>query len=1037
MTNRLFGVAAGVMAAAAFVANAAEERPTGLDALSVPEGFSIEIAATADLTSYPMFMTFDERGRMFVAESSGKDLSGKEMVQAPECLILLLEDTDSDGRFDSRKVFADTLSLPMGVLWHQGALYVASPPEFIRFTDTDNDGVADSREVLLSGWNIFNTASLHGPFAGPDGWLYLTHGRHGYDITTKEGTRLEGLASRIWRCRPDGTGLDRMAGGGFDNPVEIVFMDGGDSIGTMTYFTDPRNGQRDALMHWVEGGVYPKPHESTAEFVRTGDLMPVLTKFSRIAPSGLERYRGEAFGPEYKDNLFSAQFNPHRVQRHIVAREGATFTCQDEDFLVSSDPDFHPTDVIEDADGSLLVCDTGAWYVDACPISRVAKPEIRGGIYRIRRDGAPTVEDAWGDGIDWETVAPEGLAALLGDARPRVRDRAVEEVVRRGADAVPALEGILTASDAPRARENAVWALGRIVAPGSHPALILALGDDTPAVKMAAARMLGLAKDRGAAEALEGLLKDPDAGVRRQAATALGQIGAGGAGEALLAACVAPADRFEEHALVYAAIQVKAEEAALAALNRGEANVRKCALIALDQMGSEALNADLVLPFLESEEESLRNTGLWVASRHPEWSEVVLAFVDVRLAADIDAVQEAALRDVLLAYAQDAGMQALVARWLTREGLSEERALFLLDIVAEAALKDTPEPWVAGLKEQIVEGPAAVRWRALDVVRTRGVSALDDILMQLALDAGEDVGLRLAALSAVASRQEKLSDEALGFLFGLLPEEVDPTLRLEAARILADANLDAATLERLATDAIPAADALTFPTLLNAFRENRDESVGLALVEGLSHAKVNPGMAPGGLDVVFAGYPESVQTAAAPLKAQTESEAAARIERLKELEPMLGSGDVGRGRQVFFGTKANCYTCHAVGEEGGRLGPDLTTIGEVRSGHDLLEAVLFPNASFVPDYEPYRIKTWDDIYEGVVVKQDQESVLLGVSIDTQVRIPRSEIMEMTLGGVSIMPEGLDVALSQEELIDLMAFLQSLNGEVWLLPEQRD
>ena len=179
------------------------------------------------------------------------------------------------------------------------------------------------------------------------------------------------------------------SGGGFDNPVEVVFTPAGETIGTMTYFKDPENGERDALLHFVEGGVYPKWYSVVSEFKRTGDLMPVMTKFARIAPAGLLRYRSPAFGSDYEGNLFSAQFNPHRVQRHVVHREGATFRTEDSDFLTSSDPDFHPTDVMEDADGSLIVFDTGAWFIHGCPISRVAKPEIKGGIYRISKVGGP------------------------------------------------------------------------------------------------------------------------------------------------------------------------------------------------------------------------------------------------------------------------------------------------------------------------------------------------------------------------------------------------------------------------------------------------------------------------------------------------------------------------------------------------------------------------------------------------------------------------------------------------------------------------
>ena len=79
---------------------------SALDSISVPEGFEVTLAATSELTSYPMFMEFDDQGRLFIAESTGKDLSGADMVAAPECQILLLEDTDNDGVFDRRTIFA-------------------------------------------------------------------------------------------------------------------------------------------------------------------------------------------------------------------------------------------------------------------------------------------------------------------------------------------------------------------------------------------------------------------------------------------------------------------------------------------------------------------------------------------------------------------------------------------------------------------------------------------------------------------------------------------------------------------------------------------------------------------------------------------------------------------------------------------------------------------------------------------------------------------------------------------------------------------
>ncbi len=1011
--------------------------PEALAALSVPDGFHVEIAAGPELSSYPMLMTLDDRGRLFIAESSGKDESGKEMVANPQCMILMLEDVDHDGVFDKRTVFADQLSLPMGVLCYQGNVYVASPPDFFRFKDTDGDGVADEREVLLTGWNVLNTASLHGPFLGPDGWLYLTHGRHGYTIATKEGELLEGFASRIWRCRPDGTQLERVAGGGFDNPVELVWNDSGDMFGTMTYFTDPKNGQRDALMHWVEGGVYPKYHECVSEFIRTGDLMPVMTKFARIAPAGLIRYQSDSWGAEYKGNLFSAQFNPHRVQHHLLIRESSTYRTEDSDFLASSNPDFYPTDVVEDADGSLLVSDTGAWYVDACPISRVSKPNVRGTIYRIRKDDVPVVDDPWGREEKLETKRPKAIVGYLDDPRPRVRSRALELLAAAGDHAVKPLTKARERSESEVERAAAVWALCRIATDGALRSLREALSDPSYAVRMDAAHALGMNRDPQAAEALTAALTDSDPGVRREAALALGRIGARASAPALLAACAHAADRFEEHGLIYGAIELDAEQPAADALKNGAPQVRKAALIVLDQLNSSLLSKNDVVPFLAADDEAMRKTGLWVASRHPDWSDVVISFLEDQLRAETFDVEKAgSLNEILLAYAGDAAVQDLMADMLKDETVEPARRLFLFDVVDKSTLSELPASWVDAVAVNLDAADEQLRWRAANLIRSRNLTQFDDKLENIVNDADRPLGLRVNALGTVIQRKPKLGTAQFEMLVSCLNADIEPAVRLSAGKDLANAELDVQQLRRLATHCLPKADALSFSALLDAFRDSDDASVGLALVKSLQHAPINPNLIPGGVDDLLAKFPDSVQLAAGPLRAQAEAEEKARIERLLALEPLLETGDVGRGRRIFFGDKVACSTCHAVGEEGGNLGPDLTTIGAVRSGHDLLEAVLFPSASFVPTYEPYTVKTEWETFSGVIGRETQDAITLKVAADEEVRIPRDEILSMIPSPVSVMPEGLDAGVTQQELLDLMAFLQSLNNEVWLLPERR-
>ena len=101
----------------------------------------------------------------------------------------MLEDTDNDGRFDRSTVFADKMTYPMGAAWHNGALYVASPPYIWKLQDTTGDGVADKREILVSQFGYTgNAASIHGCFPGPDGRLYWCDGYHGHEFRDDKGS---------------------------------------------------------------------------------------------------------------------------------------------------------------------------------------------------------------------------------------------------------------------------------------------------------------------------------------------------------------------------------------------------------------------------------------------------------------------------------------------------------------------------------------------------------------------------------------------------------------------------------------------------------------------------------------------------------------------------------------------------------------------------------------------------------------------------------------------------------------------------------
>jgi putative heme-binding domain-containing protein len=133
-----------------------------------------------------------------------------------------------------------------------------------------------------------------------------------------------------------------------------------------------------------------------------------------------------------------------------------------------------------------------------------------------------------------------------------------------------------------------------------------------------------------------------------------------------------------------------------------------------------------------------------------------------------------------------------------------------------------------------------------------------------------------------------------------------------------------------------------------------------------------------------------------------------------------------RGREVFFGAHATCSTCHTIRSEGGHVGPDLSRIATVRSGRDLLEAILYPSASFARGFEPFNIATNDGrTYTGIITRETSDAIKMVTPDRMEVSIPRSTIEEIEQSRVSIMPRGLDANLSRQELGDLLAFLRSL------------
>ena len=458
------------------------------------------------------------------------------------------------------------------------SFYVAAP-QHLEATDTHDKGT-DQRVEWFQGKTLTGCANdLHGPYQGPDGWIYWTKGAFARQTYERAGkSPFVTNAAHIFRARPDGTGIEPVMTGGMDNPVEVVFTPGGERHSMPGFLQPPGGGNRDGLIPAIYGGVYGKDQAAIYEHPWTGPAtMPVLMHFGPAAPSGLVRYESSVFGPEYKDNLFATLFNMQKVTRHILSEDGATFRTKDQDFLVSDNKDFHPTDVMEDADGSLLVIDTGGWYKLCCPSSQL-HPDILGGIYA-------SVASA-------PVHRPRGLrspgtskpaAALPGSCGRRWR-LVCDRHLGHEAAALPALAETLGSAPTTQARRNAVWAACRIDGGNARAVARQALGDKEETVRQVAIHAASVWRDHDALPMLANLLEQGTPHNQRAAAEALGRLGDVSVVPAILAACGRPADRTLEHSLTYALIEIAEPKAVEPGLKSENPRVRQAAMIALDMM---------------------------------------------------------------------------------------------------------------------------------------------------------------------------------------------------------------------------------------------------------------------------------------------------------------------------------------------------------------------------------------------------------------------------------------------------------------------
>ena len=562
----------------------------------------------------------------------------------------------------------------------------------------------------------------------------------------------------------------------------------------------------------------------------------------------------------------------------------------------------------------------------------------------------------------------------------------------------------------------------------------LALSDTDTSVRHAAVHSSGLLRDAESTSLLILLLEEDTPPVQRAAAEALGRIGTAPAVSALLAAASNPSDRILEHSLVYALIEINDPAATARGLESTSPSTRRAALVALDQMDQGELKPEMILPYLTSSDPKLEQTAYWIAGNHPEWGGSLARFFERRLTQQTDGLLDSSAREELVSrlasFSSNVAIQQLLAR-LAAANSSGQLRQSALGAMAASEVKQMPAPWSSALVRCLDSGDPVLTAESVETARAipppDNPEALQAALLGVVQDQGQAPEVRIGALVALPNVLGKLEPELYALVLDGITIARPPALRALAASAIERADLGkdqlASLSELLARDVV---GPMELPRVLAAFSNSRDEKLGLALMSALERSRSRSALRAEVLDPVLERFPEAVRERGRALLTSLDRDPEQQARKLEELMATLQGGeggDIRRGQAVFNGPKGACSTCHAIGYVGGRLGPDLTRIGRIRTQRDLLEAIVYPDVSFVHGYEPIQVLTHDgERHSGVVREDTEDSLVLGIGADEEVQIDRSRIAELRPGTVSVMPSGLDQQLSTPELADLLAFL---------------
>ena len=507
--------------------------------LTVAPGLEATLFAAEPMLTNPTNIDVDTRGRVWVCEAYNyrPAITGNPTHKEGD-RIMILEDTNGDGKADVSKVFYQDPSIesPLGI-WVQGnKVIVSDSPNVWVLTDEDGDDKADKKELLFTGiGGEQHDHGMHTFVFGPDGKWYFNFGNAGeqlldkdgkpvIDITTGKAINKENFKQgMVFRCDPDGKNVE-LLGQNFRNNYEVAV----DSYGTMWQSDNDDDGNKGVRINYVMPyGNYGYTDEMTGAgwqanrdniepeiprrhwHLNDPGAMPNLLQTGAGSPTGMIVYEGKLLPEVFQNQMIHCDAGPNVVRAYPVQKDGAGYTASIVNVLEGTrDQWFRPADVCVAPDGSLIIAD---WY-DPGVGGHQAGDQNRGRIYRVAPPKSPYTMPK----VDVSTT--EGAIEALQSPNMDIRYAGWQKLRDMGKKAEKPLAKLYKTSDNPRMQARALWLLSKL--DNGTKYIEMALKSDNSDLRITALRAARQLK-ADFIPYVKQLVNDPSAQVRRECAIAL------------------------------------------------------------------------------------------------------------------------------------------------------------------------------------------------------------------------------------------------------------------------------------------------------------------------------------------------------------------------------------------------------------------------------------------------------------------------------------------------------------------------------------